>query len=145
MGLGVLGKKKWDLDKCHHSGTNEQPTKQGKIELLSQWTMEGWDEQKTISEDWMHQTLRVMNGIQRSCTSCYYIWFRKNTIFGNEPSLSHYYNSTWQLLTDSDRNESNSQKRRKLLFWWQLTFIDGWRWRGREPTYSRCVTSKGSN
>ena len=30
---------------CYHSGTNEQTTEQGKIELLSQWTMDGWDEQ----------------------------------------------------------------------------------------------------
>ena len=33
------------MDGCHHSGTNERTTKQGKIELLSQWTMDGWDEQ----------------------------------------------------------------------------------------------------
>ena len=76
-----------------------------------------------------------------------YLVQKKKQYLGMSRFLSHYYNSTWQLLTDSDRNESNSQKRRKLLFWWQLTFIDGWGWRGRrrEPTYSRCVTSKGSN
>ena len=28
--------------------TNEQTTEQGKIELLSPWTMDGWDEQKCI-------------------------------------------------------------------------------------------------
>ena len=30
--------------------------------------------------------------------------------------LSHYYNSTWQLLTDSDRNESISQKKENYCF-----------------------------
>ena len=43
MSLGVWGMKKWG---CHHSGTNERTNnEQGKIELLSQWTMEGWDGQ----------------------------------------------------------------------------------------------------
>ena len=31
-----------DLIECYHSGKTHE---QGKIELLSQWTMEGWDEQ----------------------------------------------------------------------------------------------------
>ena len=37
--------KSGDLVGCSHSGTNDQPTEQGKIELLSQWTMKGWHEQ----------------------------------------------------------------------------------------------------
>ena len=31
---------------CYHNGKNEQTNKQGKVELLSQWTPDGWDEQK---------------------------------------------------------------------------------------------------
>ena len=34
-------KKSGDLVGCYHSGTNEETTEQGKIELLSQWTMDG--------------------------------------------------------------------------------------------------------
>ena len=45
MGLGSRGNRSGDLVGCHHGGTNKQPTEQGKIGLLSQWTMEGWDEQ----------------------------------------------------------------------------------------------------
>ena len=39
--MPVYIEKSGDLVGCHHSGT----TKQGKIELLSQWTMDCWDEQ----------------------------------------------------------------------------------------------------
>ena len=74
------------------------------------------EKKKPIFEDWMHQTTWVMNGIQRSCTSCYYIWFRKKQYLGMSRFLSHYYNSTWQLLTDSDRNESISQKKENYCF-----------------------------
>ena len=37
--------KSGDLVGCYHSGTNKRPTEKGKIELLSQWTKDGWDEQ----------------------------------------------------------------------------------------------------
>ena len=46
-----------DLVGCYHSGTdrqtNKQTNEQGKIELLSQWTMDGWDEQlwQVLHED----------------------------------------------------------------------------------------------
>ena len=37
-----------DLVRCYPSRTNKQTNdKQGKIELLSHWAMEGWDEQKS--------------------------------------------------------------------------------------------------
>ena len=49
MGLGVWGNEKWDLVGCHHSGTTDD--EQGKIGLLSQWTMEGWDEQYCKQSD----------------------------------------------------------------------------------------------
>ena len=39
----IYWKKSGDLVGCHHSRTT---TKKGKIGLLSQWTMDGWDEQK---------------------------------------------------------------------------------------------------
>merc|ERR1712240_396182 len=39
---GFRGSRSGDLVGCHHSGTNDRPNKQkGKIELLSQWTMDG--------------------------------------------------------------------------------------------------------
>ena len=34
---------------CYHSRTDEQTNKQGKIELLSHWPMEGWDEQNWLT------------------------------------------------------------------------------------------------
>ena len=37
---GSRGSRSGDLDGCHHSGTDGRRQK-GKIELLSQWTMEG--------------------------------------------------------------------------------------------------------
>ena len=46
--MPVYIEKCGDLVRCHHSGTN----KQGKIELLSHWTMEGWDEQFS---HWRHE------------------------------------------------------------------------------------------
>ena len=45
--MPVYIEKSGDLIGCYHSGPNEQTNKQGKIELLSHWTMEGWDEQLT--------------------------------------------------------------------------------------------------
>ena len=36
---GFRGSRSGDLVGCHHSGTNDE--QKGKIELLSQWTMEG--------------------------------------------------------------------------------------------------------
>ena len=43
--MPIYIEKSGDLVGCYHSGTNKRTAKQGKIELLSQWTMEGWDEQ----------------------------------------------------------------------------------------------------
>ena len=43
--MPVYIEKSGDLVGCYHSGTNKRTTEQGKIELLSQWTMDGWDEQ----------------------------------------------------------------------------------------------------
>ena len=47
--MPVYIEKSGDLVGCYHSGTdertNERTTEQGKIELLSQWTMEDCDEQ----------------------------------------------------------------------------------------------------
>ena len=47
--MPVCIEKSGDSVGCYHSGTdgqtNEQTTEQGKIELLSQWTKDGWDEQ----------------------------------------------------------------------------------------------------
>ena len=40
--MPVSIEKSGDLVGCHHSGTTN---KKGKIGLLSQWTMDGWDEQ----------------------------------------------------------------------------------------------------
>ena len=40
--MPVYIEKSGDLVGCHHSKTT---TEKGKIELLSQWNMEGWDEQ----------------------------------------------------------------------------------------------------
>ena len=40
--MPVYIEKSGDLVGCHHSRTT---TEKGKIELLSQWTMDGWDEQ----------------------------------------------------------------------------------------------------
>ena len=37
--------KRVDLVGYYHSGMDKQTIEQGKIELLSQWTMDGWDEQ----------------------------------------------------------------------------------------------------
>ena len=34
-------KKSGDLVRCYHSGMDKQTTEQGKIELLSQWTIDG--------------------------------------------------------------------------------------------------------
>ena len=43
---GSRGSRSGDLVGCHHSGTDGRTNEQkGKIELLSQWTMDGWDEQ----------------------------------------------------------------------------------------------------
>jgi len=39
--MHVYIEKSGDLVGCYNSGTNEQTTEQGKIELLSQWTMDG--------------------------------------------------------------------------------------------------------
>ena len=39
--MPVYIEKYGDLVGCYHNGTNKQTNKQGKIELLSQWTMEG--------------------------------------------------------------------------------------------------------
>ena len=41
--MPVYIEKSGDLVGCYHSGTNDE--QKGKIGLLSQWTMEGWDEQ----------------------------------------------------------------------------------------------------
>ena len=57
---GSRGSRSGDLVRCYHSGTDGQTNKQkGKIELLSQWTMEGWDEQ------WQQSLQRktIWNGI----------------------------------------------------------------------------------
>ena len=37
---------------CHHSGTTTTTNEQGKIGLLSQWTMECWDEQFAAKHQW---------------------------------------------------------------------------------------------
>ena len=60
MGLGVWGKKKWDLDGCYHSGTTDE---QGKIGLLGQWTMEGWDEQIGCTLQQIHVFLLFIKDI----------------------------------------------------------------------------------
>ena len=42
---------------CYHSGTEGRTTEQGKIELLSQWTKDSWDEQKKkllINDDYYY-------------------------------------------------------------------------------------------
>ena len=46
--MPVYIKKSGDLVRCYRSGTAGRTNEQGKIELLSQWTMDGWDEQKKI-------------------------------------------------------------------------------------------------
>ena len=57
MGLGVWGKKKWRRRRCHHGGTDGRRRQKGKIELLSQWTMEGWDEQIGV---WRHSIKKLL-------------------------------------------------------------------------------------
>ena len=46
----VYIEKSGDMVGCYHSGTDRRTNKQGKKELLSHWTMEGWDEQKHKKE-----------------------------------------------------------------------------------------------
>ena len=41
---------------------------------------------------------------------------QKKKYLGMSRFLSHYYNSTWQLLTDSDRNECISHKKENYCF-----------------------------
>ena len=50
----------------------------------------------------------------------------KKQYLGMNRFLSHYYNSTWKLLTESDRNESISQKKENYCFGgnWHLS-MDG--------------------
>ena len=43
--MPVYIEKSGDLVGCYHSGTDGQTTEQGEIELLSQWTIDDWDEQ----------------------------------------------------------------------------------------------------
>ena len=43
--MTVYIEKSGDLVGCYHSGTDGQTTEQGEIELLSQWTIDDWDEQ----------------------------------------------------------------------------------------------------
>ena len=43
--MPVYIEKSGDLVRCYYSGTDGRTTEQGKIELLSQWTMDGCDEQ----------------------------------------------------------------------------------------------------
>ena len=45
--------------------TNKQSNKQGKIELLSQWTMEGWDEQFERTFSWLPDTVPISSSLSR--------------------------------------------------------------------------------
>ena len=45
-----------------------------------------------------------------------YLVQKKKQYLGMSRFLSHYYNSTWQLLTDSDRNECISHKKENYCF-----------------------------
>ena len=59
--MPVYIEKYGDLVGCHHSRTRNK--QEGKIELLSQWTNEGWDEQKVRSFAYPYSILLAKNWV----------------------------------------------------------------------------------
>ena len=83
------------------------------------------EKEKTIFEDWMHQMPWVMNGIQRSCTSWYYIWFRKKNNIWEWAVFFHIITialgSYWQTVTEM---RAPLRKKKSTV----LVAIDIYRW-----------------